>query len=81
MKRTKQTKSGDSKAADAGGPSPETLLRRIAERAFERYEARGYVNGHDLDDWLEAEQEVVAEMQRAAKPRPAGPQRSSSPSA
>ncbi|HKT81320.1 MAG TPA: DUF2934 domain-containing protein [Vicinamibacterales bacterium] len=31
---------------------------RIAERAYERFEQRGFEHGHDLEDWLEAEREV-----------------------
>jgi hypothetical protein len=34
---------------------------QIAKKAYERYLKRGQVDGHDLDDWLEAEQQVVAE--------------------
>jgi len=30
---------------------------RIAQRAYERYEARGREDGHDLEDWFEAERE------------------------
>ena len=30
----------------------------IRQRAFERYRERGYEDGRDLDDWLEAEREV-----------------------
>jgi hypothetical protein len=30
----------------------------IAERAFEKYCARGYEHGHDVEDWLEAEREL-----------------------
>lgn len=30
----------------------------IALRAYQRYEQRGRENGHDLDDWLEAEREL-----------------------
>ena len=33
-------------------------LRRIAQRAFQLYEARGRQDGHDVEDWLKAEQEV-----------------------
>ena len=29
----------------------------IARRAYEIFEERGRVNGHDLDDWLQAERE------------------------
>ena len=31
---------------------------RIAQRAYERYEARGRGDGHDLEDWFEAEREL-----------------------
>jgi hypothetical protein len=30
----------------------------VALRAYQRYEERGRENGHDLDDWLEAEREL-----------------------
>ncbi len=30
----------------------------IRRRAYELYEARGRGDGHDLDDWLRAEQEI-----------------------
>jgi hypothetical protein len=32
--------------------------RLISERAYARYCERGYADGYDLDDWLEAEAEV-----------------------
>ena len=31
----------------------------IARRAYELFEGHGSVNGHDIDDWIEAEVEVV----------------------
>jgi hypothetical protein len=31
----------------------------IAMRAYERYVARGYTHGHDVEDWLAAEREVL----------------------
>ena len=34
----------------------------IAQRAFERYQARGSRDGFDLDDWLEAEREVLSQV-------------------
>ena len=37
-------------------------LNRIARRAHEIYEARGGHDGRDLDDWLQAEREVDAEI-------------------
>jgi Protein of unknown function (DUF2934) len=38
-------------------PTPE----EIAERAYEIFRARGGEPGHDLDDWLEAESELLRE--------------------
>lgn len=37
--------------------------RRIAERAYELFEARGGADGCDLDDWLQAEREILAAEQ------------------
>jgi hypothetical protein len=31
----------------------------IAELAFARFSERGGIDGHDLDDWLEAERELL----------------------
>ncbi len=33
---------------------------RIAQRAFEIFQARGGTHGQDFDDWLRAEQELGA---------------------
>jgi HSP20 family molecular chaperone IbpA len=35
------------------------IYQAIARRAYEFYEARGSVDGHDLDDWLRAESESL----------------------
>ncbi|MGE0470433.1 MAG: DUF2934 domain-containing protein [Nitrospira sp.] len=41
-------------------PSPSgDLYTLIAKRAYERYGARGYQHGSALDDWLEAEREIL----------------------
>lgn len=41
------------------------LQDQIRARAFQLYEQRGRDDGHDLDDWLQAEAEV-SQVQRAA---------------
>jgi Protein of unknown function (DUF2934) len=33
--------------------------QEIAKLAYELYEARGRVHGYDVDDWLEAEWELI----------------------
>ncbi len=50
-------------------PAPETirhtteptgeLERRIRLRAYELFEQRGGEHGHDLEDWLQAELELI----------------------
>ena len=38
---------------------PQELEHQIRLRAQELYEARGREDGHDLDDWLRAEEEIT----------------------
>ena len=41
-------------------PQPEPMLEQaIRQRAYELYIERGMVPGHDLEDWLKAEAELV----------------------
>jgi regulation of enolase protein 1 (concanavalin A-like superfamily) len=46
--------------ADDPTSCPPELEERIRFRAFQLYDQRGGIIGHDLDDWLEAEREVMA---------------------
>lgn len=46
--------------------SPFDLLHeQIRIRAFKLYELRGREDGHDLDDWLQAESELVRQQPKA----------------
>jgi hypothetical protein len=36
----------------------QTDSAQVAQRAYERYLQRGGAHGHDLEDWLAAEQEL-----------------------
>ncbi len=38
---------------------PQELEIQIRERAYELYEARGREDGHDREDWLRAEEEIM----------------------
>jgi DUF2934 family protein len=40
------------------------LENQIRQRAYELYEARGREDGHDLEDWLHAEEEITAKTVR-----------------
>jgi hypothetical protein len=44
--------------------APEKISAQIARRAYELYETRGREDGHDMEDWLRAEEEITG---RAAK--------------
>jgi hypothetical protein len=58
---------------DREGPpaSPPTRLARIAQRAHEIYVARGGQDGKAMDDWLQAEREVDAEIDIEENRKPA----------
>lgn len=56
-------------APAAPAAPPEPRLDRIARRAHEIYEARGGEHGKDLQDWLQAEREIDAEIERQADDR------------
>jgi len=45
---------------------PKQLEDQIRERAYELYEARGREDGHDLEDWLLAEEEIVEQVRPKA---------------
>lgn len=36
----------------------EEQLEKIRQRAYELYEARGRENGHEVEDWIQAEAEI-----------------------
>lgn len=54
------------------------LRKRIAERAYFYFVARGKTHGHDEEDWLRAEAEVMAEItpKKTARKKPAVKKRS-----
>ena len=45
---------------------PHELEYEIRLRAQELYEERGREDGHELDDWLRAEQEITSKKTRTA---------------
>ena len=44
---------------------PEGMRARIANKAFELWQERGYRDGYDLEDWLDAEAIVMEEIHEA----------------
>ena len=47
-------------------PQELELEHQIRLRAYELYEARGREDGHDLEDWLYAKEEITSEEIRIA---------------
>ncbi len=45
-------------------PDPIEREEQIRRRAYELYEARGREDGHELDDWLQAEAEILGRRQK-----------------
>ena len=44
-------------------PHPLDLTHRISQRAYELFEARGREHGHDREDWLQAEAEILCSFE------------------
>jgi len=42
--------------------SDPSLYERTAQRAYELYLQRGEAHGYDVEDWLEAERQIVAQV-------------------
>jgi hypothetical protein len=42
------------------------IEQQIQQRAYELYERRGRADGHDLEDWLQAEYEIKGRKSNAA---------------
>ena len=55
-------------AADELNQQASELEEAVRRRAYERYEERGRIDGHELEDWLEAEAQVLGsrDLARAA---------------
>ena len=51
------------KSASPNSPTPIDLEALIRQRAYELYQERGGVSGHENEDWLQAEHEVLAHYQ------------------
>lgn len=40
-------------------PKPSIIENEIARHAYDLYLSRGCQHGHDIDDWLQAERELI----------------------
>ena len=56
------TKSKSRKPSSPKPAQPNDIEERIRRRAYELYEERGRVDGFALDDWLQAEAEILGKQ-------------------
>jgi Protein of unknown function (DUF2934) len=61
MNRQKPTLPTETSATE----SPVDIQEQVRRRAFELYEQRGREDGHDLDDWRQAESELAPQQTKA----------------
>jgi hypothetical protein len=68
QEKARRVGSGRAKTPDARVSSKpsvsacDDLQVLVAKRAHERYVMRGYRDGYALDDWLEAEREILSQV-------------------
>jgi hypothetical protein len=61
IRSAKQSRKAQSSQSEPTMPLPsDELYFLIAKRAHELYSERGYRQGYALDDWLEAEREILS---------------------
>ena len=53
------SKDPEKKSTRATESQGENAEEQIRQRAYELYEARGRQDGHELDDWQQAEKEIM----------------------
>jgi cold shock protein len=70
LKAARRADSGNSGSVPRHEPEPrESRMNRIAQRAHQIYEARGGEHGKAMEDWLQAEREIDAELDNARAER------------
>jgi hypothetical protein len=62
LKRRRTGTIGPEKHGREKGIKSDIFEQRVEKKAYEIYQDRGCQDGHDCDDWLEAEKIVEAEM-------------------
>jgi hypothetical protein len=68
MKKQSNKKSDPPKTTLSETTPPDLVFsERIAQKAYELYEKRGWIHGLDTSDWLEAERLVLAEIKAGTK--------------
>ena len=63
MKRTTSVPDAEPATSEQPSEQPQDMTDQVRARAYELYELRGREDGHDLDDWLLAELQVIQKPQ------------------
>lgn len=58
-----QASAGDARPWTTPGTSAEARARMIAEAAYYLSEQRGFAPGHEVEDWLAAEQQIDSRIE------------------
>ncbi len=64
MKREKQKEREERVNGEAQGATDLSVQNMIARRAYELYLERGGVSRNEIDDWLQAEREILSGQAR-----------------
>jgi hypothetical protein len=64
MKREHQKEQKEKLNGIVPGGMDQSLQNEIALRAYELYLQRGETDGHEVEDWLRAEREVLSKQDR-----------------
>ncbi len=67
MRQMSKHKTVQKPSSDGNQQHDEQFYVMVAEKAYELFERRGWEHGHDVDDWLEAERMVMAELQQGSR--------------
>lgn len=73
-KSTPTEKKDENPVATEDAPSGDARDELIRKTAYSFYEARSYVSGYELDDWLKAEMQVDQMLGQKSAPSPSAAQ-------
>lgn len=62
-RKSPRASSNETKPSENKSGSQSPMSEAVAQRAFDLYLARGGQEGHDLEDWLQAEREILFQRQ------------------
>jgi hypothetical protein len=66
MKRAHTPPAKAKTTTESAQPTTDQFQAQVRLRAYQLYERRGRQDGHELDDWLQAEAELVQKKAKGA---------------